>query len=301
MEDIKKNSILIVDDEKANIMALSHFLSPLYTVYASKDAQEAIDIAREFLPDVILLDVLMPGMDGYAVIEKLKDCEETQGIPVILISDLSGDEGEKKGLSLGAADYISKPFDPVIVLLRIQNQIKTLNQFRFTEKKTMIDQLTALPNRRSFDERLDMEWVRAIRDNTPISLLIIDIDKFKQYNDTHGRPQGDAALIAVAGAISKSISRPGDFVARWGGEEFFVLLPDTDSRGALHIAERIRNDVGNTAIPCADDAETKLTVSIGAKTKTHTPGSSRKTFILEAEKALYKAKEAGRNRVCLAR
>jgi len=301
MEDIKKNSILIVDDEKADIMALSHFLSPLYTVYVSKDGQDAIDIAREFLPDVILLDVLIPGMDGYAVIEKLKGNEETRGIPVILISGLSGDEGEKKGLSLGAADYISKPFDPVIVLLRIQNQLKTLNQFRFTEKKTMIDQLTALPNRRSFDERLDMEWVRAIRDNTPLSLLVIDIDNFKLYNDTHGRTQGDAALIAVAGAISKSISRPGDFVARWVEEEFSVLLPDTDSRGALHIAERIRNDVGNTVIPCADDAETKLTVSIGAKTKAQTPGSSRKTFIQEAEKALNKAKEAGKNRVCLAR
>jgi len=204
-------------------------------------------------------------------------------------------------LSLGAVDYINKPFSPMIVLLRVQNQIRSLNQYRLAERKSMIDQLTSMPNRRSFDERLDMEWVRAIRDNTSISLLAIDIDRFKAYNDTYGHQQGDAALIAVAGAITKAISRPGDFAARWGGEEFFVLLPDTSSSGALHIAERIRVDVSNTVIPCADGSETRVTVSIGAKTKAQVPGSSRKTFISEADKALYKAKESGRNKVCLAR
>ena len=301
MEDPKKNSILIVDDENTNIMALSQILSPMYTVYSSNGGQDAIGIAQEFVPDVILLDVLMPGMDGYAVIEALKECEETRKIPVILLSAVSGEENEKKGLSLGAADYISKPFDPVVVLLRIQNQIRTLNRFRMAEKESMVDQLTALPNRRSFDDRLNMEWVRAIRDNTPISLLVIDIDRFKEYNEAYGRPQGDAALVALADIVSKSISRPGDFVARWGGEEFFVLLPDTDSKGALHIAERIRTEIGGAAIPCADGAETRVTVSIGAKTKARAPGDSRKTFVTEADRALFRAKEAGRNRVCLAR
>ena len=130
VEKEKKNSILILDDEKSNIMALSHILSPMYTVYASRDGQDAIEIARDYSPDVVLLDVLMPGMDGYDVIEALKSSEATRKIPVIFITGLSNDEDVKKGISMGAADYISKPFNPTIVELRVQNQIKIVTLMR---------------------------------------------------------------------------------------------------------------------------------------------------------------------------
>ena len=298
MDDIKKHSVLIVDDEESNIMVLTHILSPNYTVFAVKDGQDAIEVAEEYHPDVIMLDIIMPQMDGYAVITALKNSEKTMYIPVIFISGLRNVDDEEKGLSLGAADYISKPFSPAIVKLRVQNQIKILNQFRIIEQLSMIDQLTSIPNRRGFDSRMDLEWIRAIRDNTLISILVVDVDKFKLYNDTYGHPQGDVALQAVAKKLTQSFNRPGDFAARWGGEEFVVLLPNTDSKGALHVAEKIRLDISNVVIPCADGTETKLTVSIGVKTQAPGKDSSRSSFISEADKALYKAKAAGRNRVC---
>jgi len=164
----------------------------------------------------------------------------------------------------------------------------------------MLDQLTSIPNRRGFDSRMDMEWIRAIRENSLISVLVMDVDKFKVYNDTYGHQQGDVVLKAVASAVSQSLQRPGDFAARWGGEEFVALLPNTDLRGALNIAEKIRLSIAALVIPCADGTDTKVTISIGAKTQSPGQNSSREMFVAEADKALYKAKETGRNRVCWA-
>ena len=182
----------------------------------------------------------------------------------------------------------------------------TMTQRMFLMKKehaeltimSTIDGLTSIPNRRCFDDRMNMEWHRAIRDNTFISILMMDVDKFKIYNDTYGHQQGDVVLQAVAKTITQSLERPSDFGARWGGEEFIVLLPNTDSDGALTIAERIRLNISNVAIPCADGAETKVTVSIGVNTQKPQTNSSHDSFIAEADQALYKAKKSGRNRVC---
>ena len=163
---------------------------------------------------------------------------------------------------------------------------------------SMKDQLTGMPNRRSFDNRLDLEWKRSLRDQTPISFLMMDIDKFKVYNDTFGHHQGDITLQTIATTIKQSINRSVDFVARWGGEEFVVLLPNTDSSGAGLVAEAVRAAVENTVIPCDDDRGRKATISIGVKT--HIPGQRclLDEFVSAADSALYKAKEAGRNRVC---
>jgi diguanylate cyclase (GGDEF)-like protein len=290
--------VLIVDDENSNIMALSHILSPDYAVYAAKNGQKAIEAAKKYLPDVILLDIIMPEMDGYAVISTLKGSEKTRNIPVVFITGLRNADDEEKGLSLGAADYISKPFSSAIVKLRIMNQIKMLNLIHSIELVSMIDQLTAIPNRRGFDNRLDMEWIRAIRESTSLSFLIMDVDKFKLYNDTYGHQQGDVVLQTVAKTVEHSLNRPGDFVARWGGEEFVVLLPNTDMDGAMNIAERIRLNVSNAVIPCADGTATSVTVSIGVKTLAPGQKSTRESLIADADKALYTAKETGRNRVC---
>ena len=297
MDALKKNSVLIVDDERLNITALSYILSADYTVYAARNGRNAILAAEKFLPDLVLLDIIMPDMDGYAVITALKHSEKTYSIPVIFITGLSNTDDEEKGLRLGAADYIIKPFSDTIVKLRVQNQMRMLNQLRITEQISMIDQLTSIPNRRGFNNRLDMEWSRAIRENTLLSILIIDIDHFKIYNDSYGHQQGDAVLLKVARTVHQSLNRPGDYAARWGGEEFVVLLPNTDMFGALNIAERIRKNISNTTILCLDNTETKVTVSIGVKTQAPQKNSSRNTFISDADKALYKAKESGRNQV----
>ncbi|MCL2084757.1 MAG: diguanylate cyclase [Oscillospiraceae bacterium] len=298
MSEEKKRSILVVDDESSNIMTLSHILSPDYTVYAAKNGQSALKAAEKHLPDVILLDVIMPEMDGYAVITALKASENTKNIPVIFITGLSGDDNEEKGLSLGAADYICKPFSTAIVKIRVMNQIKALEQLRIIERLSMTDQLTDLPNRRCFETRLQTEWRRALRERTPISILVIDVDHFKIYNDTYGHQQGDVALKAVAGAIEQTLKRSGDFSARWGGEEFIALLSNTDLHGALDIAEQIRVSVETLEVPCEDRKASKLTVSIGTNTREYGGESTTDEFISRADMALYEAKKKGRNMVC---
>ena len=296
-----KNSILIVDDEKMNLQVLVHILSGEYTIYTAKDGRSAIEKAKQYLPDLILLDIIMPEMDGYEVLTALKAAEETREIPVIFITGLSSSEDEEKGLNYDAADYISKPFRPMIVNLRVRNQIRNVNQMRLIERLSMLDQLTGIPNRRSFDTRLNTEWRRAADSVSRISLIICDIDKFKNFNDTYGHLQGDAVLQTVAETLSKTLTRPQDFAARWGGEEFVALLPNTDMDAALEIAEQIRLNIENTPIRLEDGSSAKVTLSLGVHTVTPAPGGSTDAFISQADSALYTAKESGRNRVCSTR
>jgi len=293
-----KNSLLIVDDDKSNLNILTRILGSEYTIYAVTNGVEAFEVAEKHIPDLILLDILMPKMDGYQILDKLRKCEKTQKIPVIFITGLDSAEDEEKGLSLDAADYITKPFSVLIVKLRVRNQIQIVNQLRTIERLSLTDHLTSLPNRRSFDERIHMEWNRAIREQTSISIMIIDIDKFKIFNDTYGHQHGDIVLQAAANIFPQSFRRPGDFAARWGGEEFVVLLPNTPLEGAMHVAEKIRADIEEAVIPCAGGSNTGITISIGVNTQKPTQGSSIDAFLSLADKALYAAKEAGRNRVC---
>ena len=295
-----KNSILIVDDEKSNILYLNHLLCADYTIYTARSGAEAFERVKKYCPDLILLDVIMPIMDGYEVIAALKKSDISRNIPVIFITGLSDSDDEMKGLDLGAEDYITKPFKDAIVKLRVRNQIKMVNQMRAIERLSMTDQLTDMANRRSFNQRIEMEWRRAVRTRSAISLMMVDVDKFKVYNDTYGHQQGDVALQTVADTLRRNILRSTDFAARWGGEEFAVLLPMTDECGALSIAESIRANVENASIPCFDGTFTKVTVSIGLNMQMPEKGDSMDDFISKADKALYTAKETGRNRVCKA-
>ena len=295
---VSKKSILVIDDEKANIIKLAHILTPEYTVYASISGKNGIATAKKNLPDMILLDILMPDMDGYEVLSCLKNAEETKEIPVVFVTGLTDSGDEEKGLSLGAADYITKPFSSAIVKLRVQNQIKILNLIDEIRVLSATDQLTGISNRRTFDERLRLEWERAKRDRSPLTIFLIDIDNFKPYNDTYGHLQGDVALQAITAAIKASLSRSVDFAARWGGEEFAVLLPSTNQAGASIIAENIRKAVEETLIPGSEGADTRVTVSIGVNTHTPDSESAVHDFFAGADKALYTAKGLGKNRVC---
>ena len=299
METEQKNTVLVVDDEVANLQVLAHILGSEYTIYTARNGTSALEIAKKYLPDIILLDIIMPGMDGYQVLNELKGVDATEEIPVIFITGLSSTEDETKGLSMNAADYISKPFSPTIVKLRVRNQIKIVNQFRMIERLSLVDQLTGIPNRRSFDERINAEWRRAVREGetTPLSILVMDVDHFKIYNDTYGHQQGDNALKMVATVFSKQIRRSMDFAARWGGEEFIGLLPDTPLEGALEIAEGIRKSIENMEIPHDNGTSSKITVSIGVSTQRPSQDSWTDSFISMADKALYDAKAAGRNMV----
>lgn len=301
MVEVKKNTLLIVDDEKMNLKILTNILVSEYTIFTATNGKEAINKAREYNPDLILLDILMPEMDGYQTLSEIKNCDQIKKTPVIFITGLDSDEDEEKGLSLDAADYITKPFGAMIVKIRVRNQIQIINQMRTIERLIMTDQLTELPNRRSFDERLNMEWRKAVRENVPISMLMIDVDKFKTLNDTYGHQKGDIVLQTIAKVFNKALKRPGDFSARWGGEEFIVLLPSTGIDGALEIAERIRREVEKAEIPAEipgeEDKTIKITVSIGIDSQVPVHGSSKEILVSNADKALYAAKEAGRNRI----
>jgi diguanylate cyclase (GGDEF)-like protein len=295
-----KNSVLIVDDEKANIIALAHILSPEYTVYAANNGRYAITLAGRHLPDIILLDILMPEMDGYEVLSILRNDEKTREIPVIFVTGLGSSDDEERGLDLGAADYISKPFSSAIVKLRVRNLIQNLNLIDTVKLLSKTDQLTGVSNRRDFDYRMQLAWEHAKRNKMPLSVLLIDIDDFKKYNDTYGHLQGDAALRAVAKAIDHSLRRSTDLVARWGGEEFVALLLDTNLHGALEVAESIRKNVEGAIIPyvISNAANVNMTVSIGISTHTPTQETSAHDLIARADKALYTAKEKGKNRIC---
>jgi diguanylate cyclase (GGDEF)-like protein len=292
--------ILIVDDEKMNIIALAQFLKQQYEIIVAVDGASALEAAEKHVPDIILLDVLMPDMNGFDVLVKLKNSATTMQIPVIFITGLSGAIDEARGLSLGAVDYITKPFNKSIVKARIKTHLKMSEYVRTIEKLCMLDGLTGLPNRRGFDTRMNVEWGRAIRDKRPLGLIMLDIDKFKVYNDTYGHPQGDLLLLAIAEVLTKTLNRPADFSSRWGGEEFMVLLPDTGIDGTLKIAEQLRLNVRNTLVPCSDGTNTSATVSLGAVSIIPGENDSAANFIAEADKLLYNAKRTGRDRVCSA-
>jgi diguanylate cyclase (GGDEF)-like protein/PAS domain S-box-containing protein len=299
MDDTGKFSILTVDDERSNLLVLDAILSPVYRVFSAKSGEEMLSRVQEDPPDLILMDIIMPGMDGFEALKRLKENPDTRRIPVIIISGLDGEANEEKGFLCGAVDYITKPFKNTIVLARVNTHIQIVRQIRMIERLGLVDPLTDIPNRRCFDDRLDIEWRRAVRDKKPLSFMMMDVDKFKSYNDTYGHPQGDVLLKALARIFSSAARRPGDLAARLGGEEFGVLLPDTAMEAALEIAEEIRARVEAVRVAAADGkTETRTTISIGVVCEIPTADTIPRDFISQADKRLYAAKEGGRNRVC---
>jgi len=290
--------ILVVDDEKMNIMVLAHFLKPKYEIIVATDGISGLEAAEKHIPDLILLDIIMPDMSGFEVLIKLKDSAATMNIPVIFLTGLNNVADEEKGLSLGAVDYITKPFNQSIVKARIQTHLKMAEYVRTIEKLCMMDALTGLPNRRGFDTWIEAEWGRAHREKKPLGLIMFDIDNFKIYNDTYGHPQGDTLLQTIAEIVNKTLNRSSDIAVRWGGEEFCVLLPDTSMRGVLKVAEQIRMNIMDAIIPCMSGTNTSVTVSLGANSKIPADNDIIVDYIAEVDKLLYKAKKNGKNMTC---
>jgi len=297
-EEKKKNSLLIVDDNNIHLFALSSILESEYTIYMAKNGEEAVEKAKEFLPDLILLDIIMPKMNGYQAVLELRKNEKTKNIQIIFITSLDDDQNEIKGLSFHAIDYICKPYNIEIVKLRIQNNMERINQFRFMEKSSFLDNLTGLPNRRSFESKIGKEWKQAIREQKHISILLLDLDKFKSVNDTYGHQQGDIVLKYVSEIFTQVLKRGSDFAARWGGEEFAAVLYNAQLEEAIKIAEAIRCEIEKANIPCGEENFIKITISIGINSQIPEKSSSMEDFIKKADMALYTAKQNGRNRLC---
>ena len=296
-----KNSVLIIDDEAISVSALSEMLSDDYIVYAETNGTGGIEVARNLLPDMILLDVVMPGISGFEVISTLKKEEKTKDIPVIFITSMGDSHDEEMGLALGAADYISKPFSKSIVKLRVQNQSQIINQIRTINTLSMTDTLTGIGNRRFFNNVVSSEWKRAKRMQTNISFMILDIDNFKNYNDSYGHLQGDVVIKELAAIMKSELERASDKIARWGGEEFAIVLPETSLSGAIKVAEDIRKRVENANLALPDGTITPVTVSIGVHSIVPSQidvSCTLDKFLSDADNALYHAKRTGKNKVC---
>ena len=290
-------TILIVDDAKENISILAELLRSDYKIRAAINGEKALEIAfSENPPDLILLDVIMPGIDGYEVCKRLKATSQTKSIPIIFVTGKVNEEEEIFGFNLVAVDYIKKPFNSVIVKARVSMHLE-LKQYRdYLENMSYLDGLTGIPNRRRFDEYLDMTWNLATRAAMPVSLVMMDIDLFKQFNDNYGHQGGDVCLAQIAQALSKVLVRKTDLLARYGGEEFVCVLPNTDLSNAFVISEKLRLAVAALKIPHAfSTVEEFVTISAGVATKFPAKNLSGAELISAADKALYISKKSGRN------
>jgi len=300
MEIVKnrKATVLIVDDMAANIALLSNLLKDDYDVKISKSGAKAIEIAGGYeKPDLILLDVVMPGMDGYEVCKILKNNDSTHDIPIIFVTGNDSDIDEERGLNLGAVDYIKKPFNPSIAKIRVKNHINLKLKSDMLEELSMCDALTHIPNRRNFNERFEVKYKESIRDKMSFGVMMIDVDFFKLYNDNYGHGKGDSALIKVAHTLQKNLKRPFDMVARYGGEEFVVILKDIDKEGLKKVAESLLNSVQELKIPHEYSAASSyISISIGISFKDVTEEKSKDQLLTESDNALYEAKTTGRNR-----
>lgn len=295
--DSPRPTILVVDDEQINIRLLAETVNDLGKVIFAMDGATAIKMATEQQPDLILLDVKMPGMDGYSVCAQLKEGDDTRNIPVMFVSAM-GEEGEETGLNTGAIDYIHKPFRPAIVKARVRNQLDLKRYRDALEDIAFHDGLTGLANRRSFDLHYADEVRRAHRNKKPLTVVLFDIDHFKNYNDTYGHGKGDACLRIVGEALAAPQNRPGDMLARYGGEEFVGVFPDCNISGAELICETLRMSVEQLEIPHkASSAGDVVTVSVGSVTAIPETPELMKDLLEKADQQLYLSKQNGRNRV----
>jgi len=292
--------ILVVDDAMENIQILHAALQDEHEVLFAMDGPRALEIARSQHPDLILLDAVMPGMDGYAVCKELFASPDTSDIPVIFVTALKSPEDETRALGAGAADFISKPVNAAVVRARVRTQLTVKRQRDALRALILLDALTGVANRRAFDERLEAEWRRCGRAQLAVSLLLVDIDHFKLYNDHYGHQAGDNTLVEVARAMQRAAGRTQDLVARYGGEEFAILLPQLDTAGATGVARRLMHELEMLDLPhAASPTERRLTVSIGIASMVPGEHSQPPDLIQVADALLYQAKAGGRNRYML--
>jgi diguanylate cyclase (GGDEF)-like protein len=287
-----------VDDVPANLSLLSGILRDDYRIQLATSGAKALELVAASAPDLILLDIMMPDMDGYEVCKRLKANPETEHIPVLFITARNQVEDEELGLTLGAMDYIHKPISPPIIKARVRNHLALKLQTDALKRLSFMDGLTQVANRRHFDNTLANEMQRAQRQQHKLSLLMLDVDYFKLFNDHYGHGLGDTCLIKVAQAMQTCMSRPTDLLARYGGEEFVVILPGTDLSGARKVAESLRQRVAAMQIPHAHSpVATHVTISIGISCNTPLETTSAIELLDQADRALYLAKQSGRNQI----
>lgn len=298
---MKKATILIVDDEISNIEIINAVLEDDYEVCFAMSGAQALEMMGDLQPDLVLLDVLMPDLDGFEVCKRIKNDPDLVDTPVIFTTGLGDTADEMRGLSLGAIDYVTKPIQPAILKARVSNHIELKSLRDQLAELAVTDALTGLKNRRHLERTLTTECARLSRTGEPLSVLMLDIDFFKQFNDTYGHPAGDRCIAMVASTLKRVIKRSSDTSARYGGEEFACLLPNIRMEEAETIAQEIRSQMRALNIPHArSQARPYVTVSIGIATAFCTPGLSPEMWVAQADAQLYRSKAGGRDRISAA-
>lgn len=290
--------VLVIDDVAMNAALISSVVATLCDVRTATSSQQGLVIALQYLPDLILLDVLMPEMDGFEVFRRLKDEPRTAHIPVIFLTGVATENAEELGLNMGAADFIAKPFRTAVLLARVRNHLELVHQRQLLERLSDSDGLTGIANRRYFNTMLSREFGRMQRHHQSLALIMLDVDDFKAFNDHYGHLHGDACLQQVAQTIAQCLQRPGDIVARYGGEEFVCLLPDTELDGALKLAHDIQAAIAALRMSNEQAQATDfVTISMGVAAMMACELSNGQQLLAVADKRLYRAKHSGRNRI----
>ena len=297
-----KPKLLVVDDQPINIQVMHQVFGADYQVFMATNGEQALSICQTNPPDLVLLDVMMPGMDGFEVCARLKANTETRNIPVIFVTAHTDAAQETHGMNVGAVDFFSKPVNPAVVRARVKTHLTLKFQSDLLRNLVFLDGLCGVFNRRYFDQQLGVEWARAARNNTPLSLIMVDVDHFKLFNDRYGHQAGDDCLRKIALTLKSGLRRPSDLVARYGGEEFACILPETDFEDALAIAHEMERMVRAHKIThTSSHCDGVVTASLGLATRTGKAMGDAASLVGLADSQLYLAKQAGRGRVFGAR
>lgn len=294
-------SVLVIDDsEDIHRLLRARLKDEDVEIFDAADGPSGIEAARRLRPDLILLDVEMPGLGGFDVCRELKNDPATTPIPIIFLTGVSDPAERVKGLELGAVDYVIKPFDFAELRARVRASLRTVRYQKLLEQRAQIDGLTGLWNRVYFDQRLHEVLSGCRRYGGPVSLVMVDIDHFKRVNDTFGHPFGDRVLERVAEVLRSGV-RPSDVPCRYGGEEFAIILPETDEAGGAELAERLRARIAESRWHSQNPSfVVTASFGVGSSSGGEDVSMAADQIVLEADAALYRAKRAGRNRVCVA-
>jgi diguanylate cyclase (GGDEF)-like protein len=291
-----KQNILIVDDSPEVIRFLSMLLSDQASINFATRGEEGLALAHKLRPDLILLDVALPDIDGFEVCRRLKSGMDTSGIPVLFVTAGSDVASEVMGLEIGAVDFIAKPLNPPIVRARIRTQLALRAQTQQLEAMVNKDGLTGIFNRRYLDSQLTAEVARHRRQRLPMAVALIDVDHFKRYNDSLGHQRGDECLQAVARTLEAATRRPGETVARYGGEEFVVLMPACSAVEADRYGHWIRERIAAINLPHpASPTANRITISAGIAAGVPDSSHDAASILALADQALYVAKNDGRD------
>lgn len=295
--DKNKQTVLVVDDQPVNVQIVYEMLKHQYRVLMATSGKQAIEVCKKHHPDLVLMDIMMPVQSGLDTCRLMKQDPELFETPVIFLTGSTNEQDENECWEAGCVDFISKPVNNNTLKNRVKVHLTLKIQSDQLRQQAFVDGLTGIKNRRYFDQYLQSQFAYTRQSGVPLTVFIIDIDKFKLYNDHYGHVMGDEVLRRVAHGLSRACHRPTDLVARYGGEEFALVLPDTDVARATTVAERLREEILALEVIHQASDFGKLTISVGGVIGFHQLPSD--ALLQAADKLLYEAKHGGRNRACI--